>query len=103
MISVIHDGLSAMQGCARVEATDQSEIPVAREQCSHIGDIKRSIHLGIPATSDIEMQFIIPVTQNVDCKGVVFHPVLQGIEKMGGSVPAHALRQVRTLPPGVSV
>src|SRR5712664_4237174 len=86
--------LGARQLHRRVEALDQREVAVAREQRADLRDAERAVHLRVPAARDVERELLLALLQHVHAVGVALLPVLQRGGEVAEAVAAHALGQL---------
>src|SRR5688500_13116342 len=93
----LHDRLGARERDVRVEALDQGEVAVARQERADLGDAEAPVHLGIAAARDIEGQALRRRLERVHLVRVALLPVLERGGEAAEVVAAHLARELAAL------
>src|SRR6185369_12920364 len=93
----LHDGLGARERDLRVEALDEGEVAVARQQRADLGDAEAAVHLRIAAARDVERQALGRRLERVHLIRVTLLPVLERGGEAAEIVAAHLAGQLAAL------
>jgi len=93
----LHDRLGARQRDVRVEALDEREVAVTREQRADLGDAEAPVHLRIAAARDVERQALRRRLERVHLIRIAFLPVLERGGEATEIVAAHLAGQLAAL------